>query len=356
MRRHTICVGVDYEFGGAPFAEFAGKRREGILAGKKRGEDLVIDVFDVRKGTRQTTEVRWSNGKYAVVNSDPKKIFAPVSRKSYRSEQTKDPVTGLLKTHYYFLDGQPDVMSIVDIYKHIYAIADKNPGTLQEVSIFSHGWHGGPILVNSFDDLREDANDPSRQSGIRDPDDKDGRAGKDFISPTMSPTQAKLFAKAFTTTGYFWIWGCNFPNAVNKFLSKVERSYSSIKETDVVKLSNLTKEEIEATVQLSSYLEFDPQNLIKTRSLKIPFPVLKKSLWAILAQSYPFRLAAATGVTGIGALVGTYAEYYQGDPPIMAVSSRTWKHVEFYKKYLNIEVDAEGRRYGIYSSSMLNSF
>ena len=72
--------------------------------------------------------------------------YKPVTKANY----TKRVVDG--ETHWDFKDGQPDVMSIVNVYDAVAGIGDSDPGTLRELSFFAHGWMGGPILVNSYDD------------------------------------------------------------------------------------------------------------------------------------------------------------------------------------------------------------
>jgi hypothetical protein len=99
-----------------------------------------------------------------------------------------------------------DILSIVDVYRSVRAAP---LGSVLELSFFSHGWIGGPVLVNSFDTLH-DAN-------RRDSADKDGRAALDY-NLIMGDTDGSVsdllhrprFMLAFDPKGFMQTWGCNF--------------------------------------------------------------------------------------------------------------------------------------------------
>src|SRR5205814_1820680 len=126
---------------------------------------------------------------------------------------------------------------------------DKN--TLIELSFFSHGWMGGPILVNSFDDRSTDpSGSPADLAGltVRDPDDRDARAALDFIAPTMDAAALANFQNAFHPDGFVWIWGCAFPRLVHTLLTKIERNKnyksSGVGDETVFTFNNLETDEI----------------------------------------------------------------------------------------------------------------
>ena len=96
-----------------------------------------------------------------------------------------------------------NVLSISDIYTAIETIG-KDKSTVMELSIFSHAWWGGPVLVNSFDERSDSevgvwfkydsksakpsqfaktlSNDDFIAAPIRSPYDKDARTDYDFVS------------------------------------------------------------------------------------------------------------------------------------------------------------------------------
>jgi hypothetical protein len=109
-------------------------------------------------------------------------------------------------------------MSIMDVYKYIQEIGQNEAGSIAELSIFSHGWTVGPILVNSYE--REEY----QKKGERDPDDKDGRMNKDFFPPNMSSNDLTLFRKAFDKNAIIWIWGCAFDYLYRDILHQITES------------------------------------------------------------------------------------------------------------------------------------
>jgi hypothetical protein len=266
-------------------------------------------------------------------------------------------------TQNHFKDNQPGVMSIRDIYRAILAIGKDDPNSLIEVSIFSHAFYKGPILVNSMDDgfvlvrgmppgVPQDERIPLPE-GLRDPDDKDGRGFKDFVMPNMTPAEAVMFRAAFNARGYFWVWGCNFPKMINRVLSLVEKHpkySSSIADDQILTFSNLHRDQIESFVGLNDFFSLDLTQLIRTRKCAIPFRAVKEALFAGTSASYVYQLSSVMRVRAIGALYGTWAEFWGGSPKLMAINGDTLRHVEFYKRHFNYKTDTEGRNYGVFEA------
>jgi len=192
--------------------------------------------------------------------------------------------------------------------------------------------------------------------GVRDPDDKDGRALKDFVAPNMKPVDILAFRNAFAPNGYVWIWGCNFPRVVNQVLKLIEKNprYSeSIGDDQQLEFTALKADEIESFLVLNNFFNLDRQKLVTTRKCWVRFGDIKDALLAGIAGSYPYQLAANTKVRAIGALYGTYAEFFAtgkftNSPKLMAISPKTLSHVEFYKRHFKFKTDSEGRNYGIF--------
>ncbi|MCI0390642.1 MAG: hypothetical protein MOB07_17995 [Acidobacteria bacterium] len=90
------------------------------------------------------------------------------------------------------------VMSIVNVYEFITNLGRHRTGSVMELSIISHGFWNGPILVNSSDNA-------ASGSASRDPSDKDGRGRKDFLDGNIDTS---LVHDAFHVDGFSWIWGC----------------------------------------------------------------------------------------------------------------------------------------------------
>jgi hypothetical protein len=111
------------------------------MARNKAKEDLRFITMDVRTGEVEVRDVTFPGGKRveAISRSKPSD---PVDPANYTTSGG----------HTRFKPGQAKVMSITDIYAAVRDIGSKGPNTLAELSVFSHGWMGGPILVDSDDD------------------------------------------------------------------------------------------------------------------------------------------------------------------------------------------------------------
>ena len=100
-------------------------------------------------------------------------------------------------------------LSITNIYNTVRQCPDDS---VLEVSILSHAFIRGPVLINT-----SDTNGPT---GNRDPKDMDGRP-KDFNSDmgdSANPDALKDFIKKFDKTGHFRIYGCNVQDVVTDVL------------------------------------------------------------------------------------------------------------------------------------------
>lgn len=100
----------------------------------------------------------------------------------------EDNKAGLIDTHKFL--GAPAV------YKHLSAIGTTRPGTVIEVSVFSHAWHGGPILFNTN----------ASAVVVRAGSDLDMRKDQDF-EPANASHWPNMPA-AFTAGALAHVWGC----------------------------------------------------------------------------------------------------------------------------------------------------
>lgn len=90
------------------------------------------------------------------------------------------------------------ISHIKQVYAHLDNVGRNAPGSVRELSFFSHGWVEGPILVNTYD--RREPWDRRRSANDYDP------RMKDFDPPNLSKW-SKLPA-AFHPQGEFRSWGC----------------------------------------------------------------------------------------------------------------------------------------------------
>jgi hypothetical protein len=355
MKQYVLVAGVDYEFKGVDFRRLSDNRRQRIVAANAARTNLRFTTIDFRAGEVVVTDVTYPAGKKVETSSRPQ-TFTAVTRSSYTSVTYADG-----STHNRFKPGQFGTASILDVYRIVREIGTNDPGTLVELDIFSHGWMGGPILVNSDDDRTAIVPVPSvapasstvvltATGTMRDPDDMDPRPQYDFLAPTMDAAALMLFRAAFAVGGVVWLWGCSFPTVVHHLLTAIERSsgYKStgLGDDDVLTLTNLTAEDVD-------YLE------VFVKPLLGPFPAPRSRVttkfkylryFACVANrsSFAAQVADAANVPTLAAPLGTYAEYDSGRLPLMNVFSGFTAHFRFYRNYLGMTFDPEGRRYGIY--------
>ena len=211
-----------------------------------------------------------------------------------------------------FNKDQAGRMSITDVYAHVREIGRTEPGSLAELSILSHGWVGGPILVNSDDGLGTGTDD-------RDPDDKDARTEKDFVAPTMDAAMLAEFQAAFASDGFVWVWGCSFANSPRQVLYRVlstakyrGTALGQLVDTDTFTLT-FPKEHAEKFFFVDP--DFFPQadangtfQLTFDRTLE----QIKNFFFGRPSETYCQGIALAAQVSCFGALPGTYSDYERG--------------------------------------------
>ena len=233
---YVLCAGVDAEsadrgFKGLSFRVMAADRSKQIMDTLRRDQNAQIIIFDFLAGTKETTAITWKGGRATAETTVVEKPFTPVVREFFKPRRVKDELGGW-HTYYDFISGQRGVMSIADVYKAIQDIGRNAPGTVCELSFLAHADHNGPSFLNSWEDWEGTGVGAATIAIMRDPDDKDGRAAKDFRYPNMTDEQLGAFTKAFNEKGYLWIWGCNFPDDIHRLLDRVERSGRSLLRDD----------------------------------------------------------------------------------------------------------------------------
>lgn len=352
MKQVVLVAGVDYEFKGVDFRQLADNRRRLLDRRNTARADLRFVTMDVRAGEVEVRDITFPGGKRteAVTSSKP---FTPVGRASYTT------VGG----HTRFKPGQWTVMGMPEVYRRVQDIGAAAPGTLTELSIFSHGWMGGPILVNSDDDRTIELTIPNLFGApstmtvpltgtMRDPDDRDARPRLDFQAPTMEATQLDMFRKAFAADGVSWLWGCAFPKVVHHTLWAVEQAKgytgSGLGGDVVLKLDAVVDEDVDLLNQLltgvAGFTPFRP----RSSTVSVAFKFLTHAFCRANQASYAAALADASQAAVHAAPLGTYSEYDVGGDKLMNVHGGFTAHFTFYKNYLGFTFDPEGRRYAVY--------
>jgi len=295
--------------------------RQDYLFSKYRGkDDLVLTWFEVTSGLCQqvTMDRKGKRSKLATL-----KRFKPVTRASYERRGKG----------WAFRDGQPDIMSIVDVYRFV---EDQVAHSIFEVSIFCHAWEGGPVIVDSYDDRHyKDASGKTVwiRDEARDPDDKDGRT-RDF-----EPVNRNLakFQAAFNPEGAIRVWGCNHTDRdvdlfKRLFLHKEYRR-TGMKDSQALVLHLPSKYDS----------EFTTRGLPVTKGrLACTFGELRHYIEREFNSCYNAKAARGAGVKAYGGAPGNGSDVGgKGGFPmyIVATPGHNLQIIEFYKKYLGVKFD-----------------
>lgn len=329
---HIMLVGHNYDNHRLDFSIYAKERCRQLIASTRRGRDVLVQLMDVGAGTTTLTSVVWKDG---------------LSKTSTLSRQNHDPVT---KSSYdrdgSFKANQPRVMSITDLYDEVRRIGEAEPSSLCEVSIFSHAYYQGPILVNSNDRLSITGSPGGL--GLRDPNDKDARAGKDFS--VMSEAQLSKFSRAFSPTGLVWVRGCNTSPDLHRLLSFLHKRYPSYGFGEAIEMKGISSDLVEIIAAMNDYLLVDLNELKRKHQCRFEAEKLKNAIAAMIKGTYSYKLSSIAKVRSISALPGTYTEKRSlADPrQLLEVAKLTRKHLTYYAKNFGTRFDDEDRGYAVF--------
>lgn len=345
-----LVAGFNYENVRNPtFLQGCANRMARLLGKATSGADLVFTLFDVGAGVIQQSKTDPATKKRAWTELQR---FSAVTTANYSSF-----VTGK-ENHF---DTSPSgVMSITDVYQFVQAIGGgADHGTVTELSFFSHGWMGGPILVNSFEAL-------STVPAKRDPNDKDARTFKDFVAPNMDDKAAGHFGAAFAATALVWIWGCSFARPAHIVLAELFKS-SKYRSTPVGRIKDSDKFTLDFSVSTPTPTADDLDAIVniilpggrrsgRSYTANVTFLDIKNAFDKQIANTYCAKMSAASGAKTFGALPGTYADEEKNVRlPLMVVPTRKPPYddnltatLTFYKTYMGVKLDPENRGYGTF--------
>ncbi|MFB7929944.1 hypothetical protein ACFC4C_12615 [Streptomyces sp. NPDC056039] len=323
MKHFVLVAGYGKPPRQLPFRAYCENRVRQHVAANKAMEDLVFQIFDVGSGEVVARTFTYPAGRrtesVAAVRS-----FVRVTPAHYDGNAFQNDVRG--------------VMSVLEVYAAVRTIGVTAPGTLMELSFFSHGYDG-PVLVDSFD---------YRQTSemLRDPGDLDPRP-KDFHSANMPPAELSAFQAAYHPDGINWSWGCHFQKSYHHILTKLEfhpeyRS-SGLPDGKVLVFRNFDADE---TLLLGDHLG---RTFPDHRKVEVTFGELKWFFRRHILAGYCHALAVHSGRKTYGGLLGTYAERdTTGSRPLMHVNRGFGRHLAFYRNYFGFALDPERRWYGLY--------
>lgn len=356
MKKHVVLVaGYEYFSGRTDFAIVAKCRANYLVhinTEWRNDPELVFTLFDVRRGTIE--EGTSSNGliDWKVVDDS----FDAINPAIHYNQETD------------FIEQETKVISIMDVYKWIQKIGASNRRSVYELSIISHGWRKGPLLVNSYE--RNVYSTSGSKSKERDPWDKDGRQ-KDTNIENMELSKWINFINAFNETGIVWVWGCAasqlYKSVIRKVLKSPEfktKKYGTHIDSDLCTLS-FTQDFANNYFAYDTLFFFRSATVQTIKELRFSRTMkeIKDFLIRAVVQTYAGQMAFNTGLTIYAAVPGTGADYEREvdhKRKIMVIPRNediygySFKSVvQFYKTYLTILEDPEGRGYVYFDSNKI---
>ncbi len=349
-----IMAGFDYQGGGVDFLGMAKNRQARLLA---RNAQLTVTIMDVRAGTKPVSQMKPNAAGTLVRQTTTTSPNTAVAAANYS--------TGL--GHHARFDTDPaGRMSITDLYAAVEAIgANKaTAASLTEVSVFSHGFFGGPILVNSDDN--------SGSATTRDANDKDARSSKDFKPPNMTAAQLAAFKGAFAADAFWWNWGCTFTSSYRQVTHRFIHSPlhrrtppGRLKDTDKVTFS--FPQDMAQDIY-GDDTTFFPQtknaggpNVGKFKDLTFERTVkeIREFFKRGVADTYHAAVGKAANIKARGAFLGTYADYESNDRrirlPLMEIPRSVPIFGTDFSGYIRMwtvdfgfSQDPEGHGYGVF--------
>ncbi len=361
MRTYVLLVaGYEYKNGDTNLATFCERRAQYLLEvhpAWRNDPDLAFVLFDVKSGVIRRGSV--ANG-------------------AMHWQTENDSFTALSRTTHYegshFKQQETRVMSITDVYRYVTEIGSREGPAIAELSILGHGWMGGPVLVNSFE--REEYK-TGAQRRLRDPWEKDGRV-KDTNEDNMDAATWRHFIHAFKPDSHIWIWGCAatrmYKSVVDAVVSSREfrnKAFGKHADTDTFTLS-FSQSFAQEYFQYDA-LFFQRQHTagpVTALSFQRTLREVKDYLIRGVCHAYCGVLAYNSRLKVYGAWLGTGSDYerrHTGNSRfrhlVMEIPRRSDVYgysfsgiVSFYKTYLRIAEDPEGRGYAFFDPAVIEQW
>jgi hypothetical protein len=351
VKNVILVAGFDYTFKGINFRGLAENRMRRLVNANVKQEELWFTIIDFAVPDMVTHTFTYAGGKQkeAVVKRTPSS-YRKVSKSDYEDLGNSG--------HYTLKEDLRGFMPPAEVYAEVQRIGRAAERTLMELSFFTHGHMGGPIIYNSFDDGQYMVGDVLMRTvgNDRDPDDFDPRI-KDFSPPNMSPPDLAAFRRAFPDEGFVWLWGCVFPQLTHELLTKIENNPayrdSGLGPEVIFRFTNLT------SAQSSWLLRGIPRTAFgggtpDPKNFEVAFKYLKHFFCQQITATYSHHMAYASDVKTFAAVVGTYSQFDTNVPlPLMNVYPGFSRHFAFYRNYLGFAFDPEGRNYGLHKPAFV---
>lgn len=358
MKTFILVAGTDYHplsegKAGTNFINYCTKYIDKILPTYPKNEDLSFYLIDIKSGSIKLRQYVYDAN--TLVRTKTESIHAtydPVVKANY-SDLKGD---GKL----YFHPKGKNIISKWTVYALVETIGTTQPGTLEELGIFSHAYWDGPILVNSIVEASDYTDHvdgttvvPVRTLGY-DPNDFDCRRNDlPFFYGWLHPTDRLVnFKAAFSATGVVKVWGCNFLKTINRISSVIRRNAayksSGLTDTDIFTFAPYAFMKDDKTTDpngdLVQFNAIAGTAFKRNETITMEFLLIKQFFCRLMLASYAHSIAKTIDRNVLAALPGTYADI----SPIFKINSDTLPTVRMLKTYLNLDISADGLNYGIY--------
>lgn len=236
------------------------------------------------------------------------------------------------------------------LYALITDLGTSNPGQLKEAGIFSHAYHNGPILANTFE-----PGTPKFDTNLAaDPNYED----LDCRIADIAGLNTATFKAAFASDGVFKIWGCLSSAYVNYLIKMViaspeYKSDGTTSDDTVISFRDSSFKDKE--YKISEYFESNIDS-ITNGIIKITMKEVKKALAYQYKITYAATLAKALDIRVQAALPGTYASVGASEDgeaaaydKIFRISHDTKMNVKIFEDYFSMSLG--DLKYGIYTKA-----
>nr|WP_311460725.1 hypothetical protein [uncultured Capnocytophaga sp.] len=310
-RRYILVNGVNYphsiEDSISSFKIQTDNYMKKIIKNREKGSYIIICYIDILNGT--ITEIEYSdndvNGKEL-----SKQIFSVIQKKDYKEIEGRIRFT-----------NNKNIISKNTIYEQVKKIGIEDPCSLVEISIFSHAYWKGPILLNT-------------EEGE---DDCDMR-----IDDTEYLSTDDDFLRAFSQDSIFKIWGCSFPPTTNALYSIFRRKGAlnpMLDDTQIFTFAANTFYYYNDRYGTRTELMPDINNALKTdykvtAIIKLSFAEIKKILAFNYIAMYASLMAKNCNIKVQAALPATYSSTY----PYFHIADTVLGNVKAYKEIFNVSI------------------
>lgn len=339
--------------GSLNFQQFADRRFE-LLKSRYPKQELLFFFVDIARGLIRKVLVGPANAK----NERPTKpetimTATAISEKNYPLLRRQDLSIAQRET---FCANYEGVLDIMNVYGIVLDLAINWPGTLKEVSFYSHSYWNGPILVNTWRWMRlREVDGGARLIAAERPRpgrdhffDKEPRGEDDFGDPKVNES----LSKAFRPDGVVWIWGCQAAELFIQVVQQASRQTLRSKGLEQELSFRFSREWLRDYAQGDSFFPsrmVDGIELHET-SFKKTLEMVLQLIDSTISATYGARLATAWGCETRMAPLGCWSWYRAVDAlekETMGISDDPPNkgNLQFYKKHTQYKFESETNSY-----------